>query len=71
MNVSIRGGTKKGKQSKNTEDIIQEMMQQLVDNNNSKIQQKKHNTRWQSIYQPKDKLEIEVDMIWKLMRKVS
>ena len=71
MNVSIRGGTREGNQRENLEDVIKDMMQQLVGINNNIIQQRENNNRWQSMYRPKDKLDIEVEMIWKLMRKVS
>jgi hypothetical protein len=71
MNVSIRGGTEEGNQRKNPEDIIQDMMQQLVDNNNNIIQQREGNNKWQSMYQPKDQLDIEIEMIMELMRKMS
>jgi hypothetical protein len=71
MNVSIRGGTREGNQRENLEDVIKDMMQQLVGINNNIIHQRENNNRWQSMYRPKDKLDIEVEMIWKLMRKVS
>jgi response regulator RpfG family c-di-GMP phosphodiesterase len=67
--VPINSGMNEEK-SKNLEDINEKEMQQLVDNNNNKIQQESNN-KLQSMYQHKDKLDIEIEMMRKLMMKVS
>lgn len=43
----------------------------LVDNNNNLKQRERSNSKWQSMDQPKDILEMEIEELWKLMMKQS